>query len=148
MEVSTMTPSTHVEVPPTAEEEQARKPETVVAGIPEAKSSISKVPSDMKPKAGVQHFQSSMIENNRIKSSSKMLDDLIALFVNAVILAGPILAGLIYTDTLNIRQFESTFLIAPPPPPRSRTLKKLHIHPIVEQGEWHGESREELRAGP
>jgi hypothetical protein len=57
-----------------------------------------------------------MIENNHIKSSSKTVDFLIALTVNAVILAGPILAGLIYTDTLNLRQFETTFLMAPPPP--------------------------------
>jgi hypothetical protein len=58
-----------------------------------------------------------MIENNHIKSSSKTVDFLIALTVNAVILAGPILAGLICTDTLNLRQFETTFLMAPPPPP-------------------------------
>ena len=58
-----------------------------------------------------------MIENNHIKSSSKTVDFLIALTVNAAILAGPILAGLIYTDTLNLKQFENTFLIAPPPPP-------------------------------
>jgi protein TonB len=58
-----------------------------------------------------------MIENNHIKSSSKTVDFLIALAVNAAILAGPILAGLIYTDTLNLKQFENTFLIAPPPPP-------------------------------
>ena len=45
------------------------------------------------------------------------MDFLIALTVNAAILAGPILAGLIYTDTLNLKQFENTFLIAPPPPP-------------------------------
>jgi protein TonB len=37
--------------------------------------------------------------------------------MNAVILADPILEGLIYTDTLNLKQFENTFLIAPPPPP-------------------------------
>jgi hypothetical protein len=58
-----------------------------------------------------------MIENNHIKSSSKTVDFLIALTVNAVILAGPILAGFNCTDTLNLRQFETTFLMAPPPPP-------------------------------
>ncbi len=112
-----MTPSTHVEVPPQTEEGEGQKSVRAVAGIPETRTGGSKSPSELKPKAGEQLFQSSMIENNRIKSSSKTVDYLIALMVNAAILAGPILAGLIYTDTLNIKQFESTFLIAPPPPP-------------------------------
>ena len=62
-------------------------------------------------------LKSAMIENNRVKSSSKILDLLISFTVNAAILAGPVMIGLMYTDTLNLKQYESTFLIAPPPPP-------------------------------
>jgi protein TonB len=62
-------------------------------------------------------FQSSMIEMNRMNGGSKFIDILISLTMNLAILAAPILAGLYFTDTLNLKQFESTFLVAPPPPP-------------------------------
>ncbi len=109
-----MTPSTHVEIPVKPETEQPSKPRTLTARI---RPAVSKSSGETKSKAAGDLFQSSMIENNHIKSSSKTVDFLIALAVNAAILAGPILAGLIYTDTLNLKQFENTFLIAPPPPP-------------------------------
>ena len=113
-----MTPSTHVEAPPKPETKETNKSAaTLASGFPETRIPVSKSPGELKQKAGGQFFQSSMIENNRIRSSSKTVDFLIALMVNVAILAGPILAGLIYTDTLNLKQFQNTFLIAPPPPP-------------------------------
>jgi protein TonB len=111
-----MTPSTHVEIPVKPETEQPSKPRTLTSGAPEIRP-VAKSSGETKFRAAGDLFQSSMIENNHIKSSSKTVDFLIALAVNAAILAGPILAGLIYTDTLNLKQFENTFLIAPPPPP-------------------------------
>lgn len=112
-----MTPSTQIEIPVKPETEQPSKPRTLTSGGPEIRPAVSRSASEIKYKAAGDLFQSSMIENNHIKSSSKTVDFLIALTVNAVILAGPILAGLIYTDTLNLKQFETTFLMAPPPPP-------------------------------
>lgn len=112
-----MTPSSHVEIPVKPETEQPSKSETPAAAAPAIKAAVSKSASEAKYKPAGRLFQASMIENNHIKSSSKTADFLIALTVNAVLLAGPILAGLIYTDTLNLKQFETTFLMAPPPPP-------------------------------
>jgi periplasmic protein TonB len=112
-----MTPSTHAEIPVKPETEQPGKPRTLASGAREIRPAVSKSSGETKLKLAVDLFQSSLIENNHIKSSSKTVDFLIAVTVNAVILAGPILAGLIYTDTLNLKQFENTFLIAPPPPP-------------------------------
>lgn len=74
------------------------------------------VPSPHDP-AEQELFQSSLIEQNRMKSSSKALDLLVAILVHATVIAVPILAGLYFTDTLNLKQWESTFLAAPPPPP-------------------------------
>jgi hypothetical protein len=45
--------------------------------------------------------------------------------VNAVVLVGLILAGLIYTDTLNLKQIQNTFLIAPPPPPQPESIPRI-----------------------
>jgi periplasmic protein TonB len=45
------------------------------------------------------------------------------------------LAGLIYTDTLNLRQFETTFLMAPPPPPPAPAaplVKAAPVHRVFE----------------
>jgi periplasmic protein TonB len=112
-----MTPSSHVEIPVKPETEQPSKPKMPTSVAPEIRPALAKSSGEPKYKAASEFFQSSMIENNRIKSGSKTMDFLIALTVNAVILAGPILAGLIYTDTLNLKQFQNTFLIAPPPPP-------------------------------
>src|SRR5437899_6959482 len=62
-------------------------------------------------------FHSSLIEMNRMNSSSKLFDILVSLTINLAVLAAPVLAGLYFTDTLNMKQFASTFLVAPPPPP-------------------------------
>jgi uncharacterized protein YlaI len=44
------------------------------------------------------------------------LHPLISSFIHVVILGGPILAGLYYTDTLDLKEFTTTLLVAPPPP--------------------------------
>ena len=62
-------------------------------------------------------FHSSLIEMNRMNSGSKLFDILVSLTINLAVLAAPVLAGLYFTDTLNMKQFASTFLVAPPPPP-------------------------------
>jgi protein TonB len=59
----------------------------------------------------------SLLENHRFKGSSKTADLLIALLFHVVAIGGPILAGLYFTDTLNLREFTTTLLVAPPPPP-------------------------------
>jgi periplasmic protein TonB len=61
-------------------------------------------------------LKSSLIENNHIKSGSRALDLLVAFAFHFVLLSIPILAGLYFTDSLNLREFQSTFLVAPPPP--------------------------------
>jgi len=62
-------------------------------------------------------FRSSMLEYNRMKSSSRLVDTIISLTVNIGILLVPVFAGLYFTDSLDMRQFASIFLVAPPPPP-------------------------------
>jgi periplasmic protein TonB len=58
-----------------------------------------------------------LLERHRFKSSSKTLDFLVALLLHVVVIGGPILAGLYYTDTINLKQLTATLLVAPPPPP-------------------------------
>src|SRR5215472_6166580 len=58
-----------------------------------------------------------LLENHRFKSSSKTLDFLFAVLFHIVLIGTPILAGLYYTDTINMKAFATTLLVAPPPPP-------------------------------
>ena len=62
-------------------------------------------------------FNEALLENHRFKSSSKTLDFLVALLLHVAVIGGPILAGLYYTDTINLKAFATTLLVAPPPPP-------------------------------
>src|SRR6266481_9408820 len=101
-----MTPSSHLEIPVKPETGQPSKPKMPTSVAPEIRPAVSKSSGEPKYKVATEFFRSSMIQNNRIKSSSKTMDFLIALTVNAVILA-----GLIYTDALNLKQFQNTFLI-------------------------------------
>ena len=58
-----------------------------------------------------------LLESQHFKGGSKSVDVLLALVVHVVLLGGPIVAGLYYTDAINLKQFATTFLVAPPPPP-------------------------------
>ena len=108
-----MTPSTYTETEP--EVQATPQVETLVLEEPKPKPRASSVIPARRMEDG--SFQSSMIELNRMKSSTKAFDFVISLLVNLSLLAGPVLAGLYFTDTINLKQFASTFLIAPPPPP-------------------------------
>jgi protein TonB len=74
------------------------------------------VADDIHP-AGGSFLKDALLENHRVRSSSKTLDLLLAFTVHAVVIAIPIFAGLYYTATLSPREFASMLLVAPPPPP-------------------------------
>jgi periplasmic protein TonB len=116
MEAKAMAPSIHIEVPP---ESKATKvlAETVVLETRKGSSTPSRgtVPVSNRPDEG--SFQSSMLEYNRMKSGNKWVNMLVSLTINCTVLMIPILLALYFTDTLDLKQFASTFLVAPPPPP-------------------------------
>jgi len=66
---------------------------------------------------GKAFFEEALLERHRFKSSSKTLDFLVALLFHVAVIADPILAGLYYTETINLKAFATTLLVAPPPPP-------------------------------
>jgi periplasmic protein TonB len=65
-----------------------------------------------------------LLENHRFKSSSKTLDLLLALTVHAVVIAGPIFAGLYFTAKLSPNEFASMMLVAPPPAAAAAIVRK------------------------
>jgi len=62
-------------------------------------------------------FKSALIEQNRIPGSKRAMDAAVSILLHVAILSGPILASLYFTDTINLKQFAATMLVAPPPPP-------------------------------
>lgn len=116
-----MTPSTNLEIPTQPEVEShvthRSAAETLVLEPAKPKKPVSEASAVPRNRAELGSFQSSMIETNRMKSGSKTLDVIISLVINLAVLSAPVFAGLYFTDTINLKQFASTFLVAPPPPP-------------------------------
>lgn len=69
------------------------------------------------PASGGSFLSGALLENNRVKGSSKAMDLLIAISVHVLVISIPIFAGLYFTATLNPKELTSIFLVAPPPPP-------------------------------
>lgn len=67
--------------------------------------------------SGGTFLKGALLESHRVKSSSKALDLLVAFSFHAIVIGIPILAGLIFTATLNPKEFATMMLVAPPPPP-------------------------------
>lgn len=58
-----------------------------------------------------------LLEENHFKTGSRTMKALISITAHVALISIPILLGLLFTDTINIKQFAQTLLVAPPPPP-------------------------------
>ncbi|HYL84504.1 MAG TPA: energy transducer TonB [Candidatus Angelobacter sp.] len=69
--------------------------------------------------AGGNFLSDALLENHRLENSkkSKVLDLFVVLVLHVTLIGGPILAGLYFTDTLDLKQYTTMLLMAPPPPP-------------------------------
>jgi protein TonB len=52
-----------------------------------------------------------------MRTGSKAVDVAISITMHIILIGTPILLGLFFTDTINIKQYASMMLVAPPPPP-------------------------------
>lgn len=112
-----MVPSTHVEAVPEPELKTKKRLATLVPEAASPKAATARVTPPSPVPVEADFLKTSLMENNRIKSSSRALDLFIAITVHTLLLSIPILAGLYFTDSLNLKEFQNTFLVAPPPPP-------------------------------
>jgi len=97
-------------------------------------------PEEQKRTSATGLFQDSLLEQRHLKRTSKPAELLVALVVHVAIVGGPILAGLYYTDSLDMRAFTTTVLVAPPPPPpppaapANATIRSQAPKRVFEQG--------------
>ncbi len=61
--------------------------------------------------------QAVLLDENRFKTGSRALKVLVSVLMHVAVISVPILLGLFFTDTINIKQYASMMLVAPPPPP-------------------------------
>ena len=112
-----MAPSTHLETPPESPAKKTQAAETLV--LESRKTGKAQPASSVRvqriPEEG--SFKASMLEFNHMDAGKKWVNTLISLTLNCTVVIVPIFMGLYFTDTLDMRQFASTFLVAPPPPP-------------------------------
>ncbi len=70
----------------------------------------------LRPRSGAD-FTKALIEMNRTPTSSRAMDLAISITLHVLVIAVPVVLSLAFTDTLNLRSYTATLLVAPPPPP-------------------------------
>ena len=68
-------------------------------------------------KPAFEFSQAVLLDENHFKTGSRTLKLIVSIVTHAAVIAIPILAGLFFTDTINIKQYAAMMLVAPPPPP-------------------------------
>src|SRR5215467_11780379 len=61
--------------------------------------------------------QAVLLDENHFKTGSRSLKLVVSIVAHVALISIPILLGLFFTDTINIKQYASMMLVAPPPPP-------------------------------
>ena len=127
-----MAPSIHTEAPP---ESKAKKTAESKVLEPRKTSSVAPATAAKYHTPAEGSFQASMLEYNHMQSGSRFVNALISLVVNCSVVIIPIFLGLYFTDTLDMKQFASTFLVAPPPPPPPppppAAPQVVHVRPMA-----------------
>jgi len=80
-----------------------------------------------------------LIEQNPLRTGSKAFDVAISIALHVILIGTPILLGLFFTDTINIKQYASMLLVAPPPPPpppppATNVVRAAPVHRVFTSG--------------
>ncbi len=68
-------------------------------------------------KPAFEFSQAVLLDENRFKTGSRTLKVLVSVLTHVAVISVPILLGLFFTDTINVKQYAAMMLVAPPPPP-------------------------------
>lgn len=88
------------------------RPEILPLGKPAPKPQVFR---EIKP--AFEFSKAVLLEENHFKTGSRTLKAMISVLTHVAVIALPILFGLFFTDTINIKQYAAMMLVAPPPPP-------------------------------
>ena len=132
-----MSPSTHLEeASPELEVKPETRIETDLLELTEPRAVEAPKPARASDQPMYGSFRGSLLEYHRMKSGSRLVDTLISLAANVCLLILPVFAGLYFTDSIDLKGFATTFLVAPPPPPpppaAAPLLKAAPVHRVFE----------------
>jgi protein TonB len=90
-------------------------------------------------KPAVEFAKAVLIEQNPLRTGSRALDVAISVVMHIIVIGTPILLGLFFTDTINIKQYASMMLVAPPPPPpppppAAAVVRPAPVHRVFTSG--------------
>src|SRR5713226_7171161 len=71
-----------------------------------------------------------LLEENHFKTGSRTLKVVISVLTHVAVISVPILLGLFFTDTINIKQYAAMMLVAPPPPPPPAASAVVKVAPV------------------
>jgi periplasmic protein TonB len=84
---------------------------------PDAREKVRQLEDHREIKPAFKFSQAVLLDENRFKTGSRALKLAVSILTHIAVITIPILIGLFFTDTINIKQFAATMLVAPPPPP-------------------------------
>jgi len=114
--------------------EQALEPKHEVILPLDKRAAEPEVVRSIKP--AFEFSKAVLLEANPMRTGSKPLDVAISVILHIIVIGTPILLGLFFTDTINIKQYASMMLVAPPPPPpppppaASALVKAAPVHRV------------------
>jgi periplasmic protein TonB len=88
---------------------------------PEAKGKARRFEDHRETKPAFPFSKAVLLDENRFKSGSRGLRLVVSILLHVTVIAVPILIGVFFTDTINIKQYAAAMLVAPPPPPPPAT---------------------------
>src|SRR6266566_4452969 len=91
--------------------------ELIPLPTPEAKGKARALEDHRVIKPAFQFSKAVLLDENRFKSGSRALRLAVSIFLHVTVITVPIVIGLFFTDTINIKQYAAAMLVAPPPPP-------------------------------
>jgi periplasmic protein TonB len=84
---------------------------------PDAQERARKFENHREIKPAFKFSQAVLLDENHFKTGSRALKLAVSILTHVAVITIPILVGLFFTDTINIKQYASMMLTAPPPPP-------------------------------
>lgn len=91
--------------------------ETIPLPPTDAAQRKSQLPDHREIKPAFSFSQAVLLDENHFKTGSRSLKLAVSIVAHVALISTPILLGLFFTDTINIKQYASMMLVAPPPPP-------------------------------
>lgn len=116
-----MAPSAIADHPVKDEVVAPKLTELIPVPAPGARGTVCTLEAQREIKPALKFSQAVLLDENHFKTGSRSVKLAVSILTHVAVIAAPILIGLFFTDTINIKQYASMMLGPPPPPPPPAT---------------------------